>query len=277
MGRMIAPKLSEILGVPVVVENRAGAGGQIAGTFVAKSQPDGYTLMVDASSFSINPYVYPSMPYDPTKVFKTLAVLSMHPNVLLVNPAFPAQSVKDYVSMAEAKPGSIAFASSGNGSGQHMAGALFESQAKVKLLHVPYKGGGPAMNDVMAGQIPSSFGNVASSMAFIQSGRMRALGVTSKRRAPLLPNVPTMLEQGIPEYEVYEWIGVFAPAGVSPEIEKRLAVALRAAATSPEVQKRVEATGGEVFPGDNVEADKFIKEQMTQWSHLVKEKNIKVQ
>ncbi len=276
MARTIAPPLGKILGTSVVVENKAGASGQIAAAFVAKANADGYTIMLDASSYSVNPSLYPKLPYDPNKEFKTLAVLALYPNVLLVNPSFPAKSVKDLITMAKAKPNSIAFASSGKGSAQHLAGALFEVQAGVEMQHIPYKGGGPALNDVIGGQVPVFFGSVASTKQHVDSGKLTALAVTGKKRASSMPNVPTMVEAGVPSYEVYEWNAIFAPAATPAPIVQRLSDAIAKVMQSPEVREKVAGLGGEVFQGNSEAADKFIKAQMAEWAKLVKSGKIAV-
>ncbi len=276
MARTIAPPLGKILGTSVVVENKAGASGQIAAAFVAKANADGYTIMLDASSYSVNPSLYPKLPYDPNKEFKTLAVLALYPNVLLVNPSFPAKSVKDLIAMAKAKPNSIAFASSGKGSAQHLAGALFEVQAGVEMQHIPYKGGGPALNDVIGGQVPVFFGSVASTKQHVDSGKLTALAVTGKKRASSMPNVPTMAEAGVPSYEVYEWNAVFAPAATPAPIVQRLSDAIAKVMQSPEVKEKVAGLGGEIFQGNAEAADKFIKAQMAEWAKLVKSGKIAV-
>ena len=214
MARLIAPKLAEALGQTVVVDNKPGASGQIAAAQIARATPDGTQLLLDASSFAVNPTLFPKLPYDSDKAFTPLAVLALYPNVLVCTPGFEAKTVKDLIKMAKAKPEGISYASSGNGSAQHLAGALFEDRAGVKFTHVPYRGGGPAMNDVMAGQVPLFFANVASSLGQIQSGRLRPLAVTSKRRARALPDIPTMEEAGVPAYEVLEWNPVLGPAGM---------------------------------------------------------------
>ena len=276
MARTIAPPLGKILGTSVVVENKPGASGQIAAAFVAKANADGYTIMLDASSYSVNPSLYPKLPYDPNKEFKTLAVLALYPNVLLVNPAFPAKSVKDLIAMAKAKPNSIAFASSGKGSAQHLAGALFEVQAGVEMQHIPYKGGGPALNDVIGGQVPVFFGSVASTKQHVDSGKLNALAVTGKKRASSMPNIPTMAEAGVPSYEVYEWNAVFAPAATPAPIVQRLSDAIAKVMQSPEVKEKVAGLGGEIFQGNSEAADKFIKAQMAEWAKLVKSGKIAV-
>ena len=192
MARLLAPKLAEALGASVIVENKPGASGQIGASAVAKSAADGYTLMFDASSFAVNPALYPKLPYDTDKAFKPIGVTALFPNVVLVNAQFPAKSVKELIAAASARKDAVAFASSGNGSAQHLAGALFESAAKVQMAHIPYKGGGPALNDVVGGQVPVFFGNLASTLGHIQSGRLRALAVTGSKRSAILSDVPTL-------------------------------------------------------------------------------------
>ncbi len=223
MARLIAPGLGRELGQTVIVENRPGAGGQIGAAYVTKAAPDGYTMMVDASSYAVNPSLYPRLPYDPDKAFRPIGVLARYPNVLVATASFPASKVSDVLAMARQKPGSVAFASSGNGSAQHLAGVLFEQRAGVDLLHVPYKGGGPAMTDVIAGQVPLFFANVASSLQHIKAGKLKPLAVTSHSRTQALPSVPTMLEAGVASYEVYEWNAAFLPAATPEPSATKLA------------------------------------------------------
>lgn len=275
MARLIAPKLAEALGQTVVVDNKPGASGQIAAAQIARAVPDGTQLLLDASSFAVNPALFPKLPYDSDKAFTPLAVLALYPNVLVCTPNFEAKTVKDLIKMAKAKPSQISYASSGNGSAQHLAGALFEDRAGVKFTHVPYRGGGPAMNDVMAGQVPLFFANVASSLGQIQSGRLRPLAVTSKRRARALPNIPTMEEAGVPAYEVLEWNPVFGPAGMDATTKTTLVAALRKAMADPEVLGRVRALSGEVFPdGPDGLVPAFLKAQQVQWARVVRERGI---
>ena len=222
MARLIAPKLGEALGQNMIVENKPGAGGQIGASAVAKAVPDGHTLMLDASSFAVNPSLYPKLPYDSDKAFRTIGVIALFPNVVLVNAQFPAKNVAELIALARTKKDSALFASSGNGSAQHLAGALFESAAKVAMVHVPYKGGGPALNDVIGGQVPLFFGNLASTLPHIQGGKLRALAVTSAKRSPILPDVPTLAEAGVSGAEVYEWNAVFVPAGTPEAVVGKL-------------------------------------------------------
>jgi hypothetical protein len=243
---------------------------------VAKSQADGYTIMLDASSYSVNPALFPKLPYDPNKAFKTLAVLAQYPNVLLVNPNFAAKSAKDLVFIAKNKPNTISYASSGNGSAQHLAGALFELQTGIEMQHIPYKGGGPALNDVIAGQVPIFFGSVASTKQFVDSGKLNALAVTSRKRASSMPSVPTMTEAGIVSYEVYEWNALFAPAATPNIILQKLTDGISKVTQSTEFVEKVNSLGGEVFQGNTEVADVFIKTQMMQWAKLIKSGKITV-
>lgn len=277
MARLIAPKLADALGQTVVVDNKPGASGQIAAGLVARATPDGSQLLLDASSFAVNPSLFPKLPYDSDKAFTPLAVLALFPNVLVCSPGFEAKTVKDLVRMAKAKPGQISYASSGNGSAQHLAGALFEDRAGVSLVHVPYRGGGPAMNDVMAGQVPLFFANVASSLGQIQSGRLRPLAVTSRRRTRALPDIPTMEEAGVPAYEVLEWNPVLAPAGLDAKTRTTLIAALRKVMADPEVLGRIRTLSGEVFPdGPDSLVTAFLKAQQSQWARIVRERKITV-
>ncbi len=274
MARLIAPRLSDALGQPVVVENKPGASGTIAAAQVARAAPDGTTLLLDASSFAVNPSLFDKLPYDTGAAFAPLAVLALYPNVLVCTPSFEAKTLADVLRMARAQPGKLAYASSGNGSAQHLAGALFEAMAKVEMSHIPYRGGGPALNDVMGGQVPLFFANVASSLGHIQSGRLRPLAVTSKLRSRALPELPSMDEAGLKGYEVLEWNPVLAPAGVSAAVRAKLAAAIRKAMSDPEVLARVRAFGGEAFGGGEAEAAAFLKGQQALWARVVRERRI---
>jgi tripartite-type tricarboxylate transporter receptor subunit TctC len=274
MARMIAPLMGTTLGQPVIVENKPGASGTIAAAQVARATPDGSTLLLDASSFAVNPALFSKLPYDPATAFAPLGVLAVFPNVLVCTPSFEARSVADVLRLARAEPGKLAYASSGNGSAQHLAGALFEAMAKVQLTHVPYRGGGPALSDVMGGQVPLFFANVASSLGHIQSGRLRALAVTSKLRSRVLPELPTVDEAGLKGFEVLEWNPVLAPAGLPAEVKAKLGAALRKAMADPEVLGRVRALGGEVFEGGVPQAQAFLQAQQVLWSGVVRERRI---
>jgi tripartite-type tricarboxylate transporter receptor subunit TctC len=274
MARLVAPRIAEAIGQPVIVENRPGASGQIAAGAVLKAGADGYSLLFDASSYSTTPALYPKSPYQGGAAFRTVGVTGLFPNVVLVNPAFPAKSVAELIALAKSKADGVAYASSGNGSAQHLAGALFEWQAKVQMLHVPYKGGGPALNDVIGGQVPVFFGNLASTLQHVQSGRLRALAVTGSSRVKTVADLPTVAESGLPGYEIHEWNGLFAPAGTPDAIVQRLAAALQKAMAAPDVQARVASLGGEVFAGGQPEAERFVQGQTAKMATLIRERGI---
>ena len=276
MARLIAPHMAAALGQNVVVDNKPGASGQLAAGQVARATPDGSQLLLDASNFAVNPSLFPKLPYDSDKAFTPLAVLATFPNVMVCTPSYEARTVRDVIRAAKAKPAQIAYASSGNGSAQHLAGALFEQRAGVNLVHVPDKGGGPALNDVMAGQVPLFFANVASSLGHIQAAKLRPLAVTSTRRARALPDIPTMEEAGVSGYEVLEWNPILAPAGVAPAVRDRLARAIARAMAEPEVLGRVRGLSGEVFGGGPAEAADFLRRQQALWARVVRERNISV-
>jgi tripartite-type tricarboxylate transporter receptor subunit TctC len=277
MARLIAPKLGEALGQNVVVENKPGASGQIGAAAVAKAPADGYTLMLDASSFAVNPALYPKLPYDTEKAFKPIGIIALFPNVVLVNASFPAKSVAELIAAAQVKKDAVAFASSGNGSAQHLAGALFESAAKVEMAHIPYKGGGPALNDVIGGQVPVFFGNLASTLQHIQSGKLRALAVTSAQRSAILPDVPTLAQAGVAGAEVYEWNVVLAPAGTPDAVVAKLSAALQKTLSAPEVMARIAQLGGDLQKGTPESAQQFISQQMRLWARVVKERGISME
>ena len=277
MARLVAPRMQEALGQTVVVENKPGASGQIAAAEVARAAPDGHTLLFDASSYAVNPSLFASLPYDPAKAFTPVSVLVLFPNVLVVTPGFPARDVKELVAAAKAAPDTISFASSGNGSAQHLAGELFRQKTGVKITHVPYKGGAPAMNDVMGGQVPMFFANMASSLGHIQGGKLRPLAITGAARSSALPGVPTMAEAGVPGYVVYEWNAMFAPAGTPAPLLAKLADAVHKALAAPDVRARIASLGGEIADYGPVEADRFVREQTQLWGRVVREAHIKVE
>ena len=271
MARLIGPKLAEALGQAVIVDNKPGASGTIAAQQVARATPDGSTLLLDASSFAVNPTLFQSLPYDSETSFVPIAVVALFPNVLVCTPSFEARTVADVLKLARAKPKGLAYASSGNGSAQHLAGALFEQLAKVELTHVPYRGGGPALNDVMGGQVPLFFANVASSLGQIQAGRLRPLAVTAATRCRALPEVPTMAQAGLAGHEVLEWNPILAPAGITPAVRSKLIAAVARAMSDAEVLGRIRTLGGDVFSGDPAQ---FLKAQRALWARVIKERGI---
>jgi len=275
IARLVGPKLADVLGQNVIVENRPGGSGTIAAGQVARAEPDGATLLLDASSFAVNPSLFSKLPYDSEKAFAAIGVIAQFANVLVCTPSFQARTVAEVVRLARAKPKEIAYASSGNGSAQHLAGALFEQLAQVQLNHVPYRGGGPAMTDVMGGQVPLFFANVASSMGHIQSGKLRALAVTTKVRTRALPEVPTMEESGVKGHEVLEWNPLLAPAALPAETRARLVAALNKVKEDPEVIGRLRALGGDIFPGGDVQAAAFLKQQQALWARVIQQQGIR--
>ncbi|BEP65254.1 tripartite tricarboxylate transporter substrate binding protein (plasmid) [Variovorax sp. V213] len=274
VARVIAPKLSARLGQPVVIDNRAGAGGAIGGDLVAKSAPDGYTVMLDASNHSQNPALRSKMPFDTLRDLAPVSLLVRVPNVLVANPAAPIKDVKDLIAQAKAKPEQINYASSGNGSAQHLAAELFGVVAGVRMTHVAYKGGGPALTDVMAGQVPVFFASLASSLPYIQGGKLRALAVTGKARSPVLPQIPTVAESGLAGYEVYEWNGVFVPAATPASVVERLSKELSAVMREPDVRARLEAMGAEVIGSTPAELESFRRAEIAKWTQVARTNKI---
>jgi tripartite-type tricarboxylate transporter receptor subunit TctC len=275
VARLISPKLGEFLGQPVLVENRGGASGTIAADLVAKSSPDGYTLLLDAANHAVNPSLLPKLPYDPDKAFAPVTLLALFPNMVVVNPAFPVSSIQDLIKKVKAEPGKISFASSGNGSAQHLAAELFRQRAGLDMVHVPYKGGGPALTDVMGGQVPLYFANMASGLPHVKSGKLKALAVTGAKRSSAMPDLPTVAESGMPGYQVYEWNAIFAPAGTPPAIVNRLQAEIAKVVKLPEVRDRMLALGGEIVASSPAELGTWVREQTASWAKVVRAGNIR--
>ncbi|MGF6528398.1 tripartite tricarboxylate transporter substrate binding protein [Variovorax sp. PvP013] len=275
LARLVAPKMAATLGQSVVIDNRGGGAGQIGAAVVARAKPDGYTLMVDGGGYAINPTLFPKLPYDTAKAFAPVGILGVFPLVLTTTPTFQAKSVKDLVAMAKAAPDTVSYASPGTGSTQHLATEQFLQQAKVRMTHIPYKGGSPAMADVMGGHVPVYVANIGSSLANIRSAKLAPLAVMAARRSPSLPDVPTLAEAGVPNAEAYEWNGMFLPAGVPPAIAARLGDALHAALAAPDVRERIASVGGEAFPGGPAEMAKFIEQQTARMGKVVRDGNIR--
>jgi tripartite-type tricarboxylate transporter receptor subunit TctC len=233
--------------------------------------------MLDAANHAVNPSLYANLPYESAKAFQPISLLVRCPNVLVVNPQFPAKDVKELIAMAKAKPGSVAFASSGSGSAQHLAGELFRQRAGVDMTHVPYKGGGPALNDVIGGQVPVFFGNMASSLPHVKGGKLRALAITGAKRSDAIPDVPTMGEAGLIDYEVYEWNAIFAPAGTPAPVVAKLSEAITKALHAPDVRERVAGLGGEIAATNPQETARFVRDQSELWARVVRTGKIKAE
>jgi len=275
LARLVAPRMAATLGQSVVIENKPGGAGQIGAAHVARSKPDGYTVLVDGGGYAINPVLFPKLPYDTAKAFTPIGILGVFPLVLVTSPDFGAKSVTELVTMSKAAPGSVSYASPGTGSTQHLATEQFLQQAKIKMVHVPYKGGSPAMADVMGGHVPVYVANIGSGLSSIQAGKLRPLATMAAKRSPSLPDVPTLAEAGVPNAEAYEWNGMFVPSGVTPAITNKLADALKQALDAPEVKAKIASVGGESFAGGRAEVAGFIKQQTERMGKVVRAGNIR--
>jgi len=274
--RIIAPTLGELLGQQVVVENRSGAGGDIAVDYVAKQTPDGYSLVLaNVGALAVNPHILKT-PYDPLKDLQPISMAVVFPNVLVVQPSLPIKSVKDYVAYAKQKPG-VTYASSGIGGAGHLAGELLRMMAKIDITHVPYKGGGPAMQGFLGGQVDSFFATPISTASQMKSGKARAIATTGAKRDPLMPDVPTVAESGYPGYEALNWYGYLAPAKTPKEVIERLHRDIAKALATPKVVEGLRKTGVEPVAMTPEEFGRYIKREYDTWGKVVKEAGIKAQ
>src|SRR6266571_296938 len=274
VGRMIAFQLSERLGRQVVADNQGGAGGIIGTEAAAKSQPDGHTLLLISSAYAFGASMY-TLPYDPATAFAPVALLGTGPVVLAVNSKLPVDSLKELIALAKEKPGELNYASAGVGSFQHLASALFKLQSDLDIVHVPFKGGGPAMMDVIAGNTQIAIGSLIQTLPHIKSGRLKALGVGSAKRVPALPDVPTISEAGVPGYEATNWWGIVAPAGTPRPVIERLHKELSVILASAETKKRFESEGGEAAQMSPEKFGRFIAAETDKWARVVKEAGIR--
>ena len=276
LARLISQKLSNALGQPVVIENKPGAGGNIGSEFVAKAKPDGYTILGGTiSSHAINASVYPNMPYDAVKSFEPIILLGSNPLVLAVNANTPYKSLKEVLDAAKAKPGQLAFASPGSGTSPHLAGELLKMLAHVDITHVPYKGSGPALQDVIGGQLPIIIDTTIVLGPQINAGKLRPLAVAYDRRLATLPNVPTAAEAGLPGWEVVSWQAVFAPAGTPKPIVQRLNTEIARIMKMPDIQPRLAEMGVEVGGGPPEQLGEFQKAEIAKWAKVVKAAGVK--
>ncbi|HWI12691.1 MAG TPA: tripartite tricarboxylate transporter substrate binding protein [Burkholderiales bacterium] len=268
--RLIATPLAAALGQQVIVDNRAGAGGVVGSELAARAAPDGYTLTVgSAGTHAVNQSLYPRLPYNVVRDFEAIARLTDAPSILAVHPSLPARSVKELLALARSQPGRVAYASAGAGTSTHLAAALFEHLGHVQLVHVPYKGGAPAMVAVIAGEAPITFGTAASVSPHTRSGRLRGLGVTAAHRSAVLPELPTIAESGLPGYEMMNWLGLFAPAGTPRPVVDRLAAEALRIVRSPEIVARMNAQGAEPSPQGPDEFAAFVKAEVEKWGRVV--------
>jgi tripartite-type tricarboxylate transporter receptor subunit TctC len=276
VGRMIAAQLSERLGTQVIPDNHGGAGGMIGTELASKAAPDGYTILLISIAYAFNSSIY-KLPYDPATAFTPVSMLGTGPVVLAVTSKLPVNSVKELLALAKEKPGQLYYASAGVGSFQHLASALFKMQSGVDIVHVPFKGGGPAMVDVIAGNTQIAIGSLIQILPQIRSGRLKALGVGSSRRVAVLPDVPTIAEAGVPGYEASNWWGILAPAGTPAAIVERLHKELAVIVASAETKKRFEAEGAEAVQMSTGEFGKFIAAETAKWAKVVKEAGIRAE
>ncbi|MEG1770885.1 MAG: tripartite tricarboxylate transporter substrate binding protein [Comamonas sp.] len=277
----IARTLGEVagrkLGQPFVIENKAGAGGNIGADAVAKSPADGYTLMITSIGMATNGALYNKLSYDPIKDFAPVSLLAVVPNILVAGPKqSDVKSVKDLIAKAKQQPDKLTYASAGNGTSIHLAGASFTSLTGVKMLHVPYRGSGPAVTDLLGGQVDFMFDSITSARPHIEAGKLRAIAITTKTRSPSLPDVPTVAEAGVPGYEVSPWFATFMPAGTPAPIVEKLGKTLNEAMNDPEVKKRLSAIGAEPIGSTPQALAVHLKTETDRWTKLIKESNIKV-
>jgi len=277
VARILGQKLSVSLGQPFVIENKAGAGSTIGTDFVAKAAPDGYTLVMVSTTHVISPAIYPKLPYDPIKSFTPVGKLVDSAYVLLVNPKVPANNVAEFIALAKASPDKIHYASSGNGSSQHLMGGMFAAMAGVKMKHVPYKGSGGAANDVVAGVVESSFAGVPNAMAQVPAGRLKALAVTTSKRIPQLPDVPTMQEAGVPGYNASVWLGLLAPAGTPKEVVMKLNAEIAKVLSAADTKKELYAAGVEADISSPEALNTLMVQELDRWGKIIKDAGIIMQ
>ena len=279
ISRLLAERMTPALGQPVVVENKPGAGGNIGADAVAKAAPDGYTLLMgNIGPNAISPGLYKSLAFDPVKDFTTITMVSSVPIVLVVNPnVVPVRNVQELIAYASKANPTLAYASAGSGSSNHLAMELFKSIGKVDLQHVPYKGGGPAMTDLLAGQVGVAFDTLPVVIPHVRAGKLRALAIAGTARTPLLPDVPTVAESGLPTYAASSWGGIMAPAGVPPHVVTRLQQEVVKVLRMPDIKERLASQGIEVVESTPAEFSTFLKAEISKWSGVIKSANVKIE
>lgn len=276
IGRILGARLAEIWGQQVVIENKPGAGGNIASEFVARSAPDGYTIYITAAGLAVNRYLFASINYDPLADFAPVTLICLFPNLLVVPNSSQLRSVSDLLALAKTNPGKVTFASPGHGSSPHMSGELFKYMAKVDLTHVPYRGASPAYTDVIAGRVDCTFAVMASALPLVQSGQLRALGVTTAARVAAAPEVPTVAEAGVPGYDTSSWFAFFVPAKTPPEIIRKMHADTVAALAEPQIRAKLDALGVVVVGSTPEQLGTHLKAEMERWAPVIQAANIKV-
>jgi tripartite-type tricarboxylate transporter receptor subunit TctC len=274
IARTLGQGMAADLGQPVVVENKPGAGTIIGTELVAKSAPDGYTVVIATFAHAVNPSLHTKLPFDTDRAFAPVVLIGRSPNVLVVPAASPLRSVEDVLAMAKAKPQKLTYASQGTGTSAHLAGEMFSNLAGVRMTHVPYRGAGPALTDLLGGQVDMMFATAAAVGAMIDGGKLRALGVTTAQRSPAMKSVPAIAERGVPGYVVESWYGLYVPAGTPADVIARLNAAARKAAQTPAFQQRVQDEGLVVSAGAPEELDRYVKAEAARWRRIVRENGI---
>jgi tripartite-type tricarboxylate transporter receptor subunit TctC len=278
LARTIGQKMAESLGQQVIIDNRPGAGGNIGADLAARAAPDGYTiLMGTVATHAINPHLYPNIPYDAEKAFAPIILVATLPNLLVVNPSLPATSVRDLIALAKAKPGELAFASAGNGTSQHLSGELFKKMTGVDMIHIPYKGSAPAVTDLVGGQVQLMFDNLPSSLPQVRAGKLRALAVTGPRGSPVLPDVPTLSEAGLPGFSITSWFALFAPAGTPAKILLRLNKEAGKAIALKELRQQWINQGIEPAGGTAEQLAAFRRIEASKWGKIARDSGAQVE
>ncbi len=277
LARQLATELQGRWGQPVVVENRPGASGTIFSEQLARMPPDGSTLMLTATHHVINPALYKSIKYDTRKDFTALAQVAAVPNVLVVHPSFPARTTKEFIDYTKANPGKVSFGSTGTGGANHLSGELFKSMAGVNMVHVPYKGAAPALNDLLGGQIPVMFDSIPGVIQHIQAGKLRPIGVTSAKRSDALPDVPTIDESGLKGFEATAWFGLYAPGGMQPQLRDKISADVVQALQSPAIRSQFAKLGAESGSMNQAQFAKFVDAELDKWAKVIKEAGVKVE
>jgi tripartite-type tricarboxylate transporter receptor subunit TctC len=271
VGRIVAQKLGDALGQQVIVDNRGGASGQLAAELVSKAAPDGYTIMMaHIAAISILPSLVAKLPYDAQKDFAPVSLAASGPNLLVVHPSVPAKSVRELIALAKARPGEVQFASGGAGAGAHLSGELLKHVAGIDIVHVPYKGNAPALNDVLGGQVSIMFDTITTALPHVKAGKLQALAVTSAKRSPLAPELPTMIEAGLKNFDISAWYIVLAPAATPAEIVQRLNTEINKAMGDPELRARMASQGVEFAGGTPAQADAFVRAEIKRWREIIK-------
>ena len=275
IARIVQAKLQQALGQPVIIDNRGGAGGSLGTEIVAKSPPDGYTVLFTLSSHTINPAIYPKLSFDTAKDFEPVGTVASLPQILVANPAFPASTVAELIALAKSRPAFVQYASVGNGSPGHLAGELFNLRTGTQILHVPYRGGGPALNDVLGGQVPLLWVSIPAAAQFVKSGKLKAIAVSTAKRSAAFPDVPTVQEGGVADFEVDSWYAMFVPAKTPRPIVDKLNKALNEVVSQPDIKDKLLGQGSEAVGGPPEALGKVVGSELGKWAKLVKQANIK--